>query len=116
MAYLNALIMLSEEVETRWCFHIAVHIYIISHISTHSDNIHEFRSNRSSSRKIVKFVCALSAVRASCSGCFYVSVCVLVLACTSVNVCVCLFVCAFPVDFCDATEVIGCVTPTKNPL
>lgn len=27
-----------------------------------------------------------------------------------------LFVCAISKDFCDATEVIGCVTPTKNPL
>lgn len=33
-----------------------------------------------------------------------------------VSVCIFLLPCAFPMDFCDATEVIGCVTPTKNLL
>lgn len=90
-----------------WWFHIAIHIYIISHISTHADNIHEFCSNWCSRSRIVKFGCAPSAVRASCSWS---------LTCAWVLVCICLFVCAFLVDFCDATEVIGCATPTKNPL
>lgn len=69
IASLNALIMLSVEVEPGWCFHIAIHIYIVRHISTHADNIHEFRSRRSSRSRRVKFGCAPSAVRASCSGC-----------------------------------------------
>lgn len=68
-ASLNALMNLSKEVEPGWCFHIEIHIYVISHISTHADNIHEFQSTESRRSKIVKSGCGPSAVRASCGGC-----------------------------------------------
>lgn len=83
--------------EPGWCFHIAIHIYIISQISTHADNIHEFCSNRSSRSRIVKFGCAPSVMRASCSGCL-ICRCVCgceraharVCECVHLTVCVCI--------------------------
>ena len=100
MASLNVLIILSKEVEPGWCFHIAIHIYIKSLTSVHADNIHEFRSSRSSRSRVVIFGCAPYALRASCSGRLtYCCVCVCVCVGAQVNVCISLFVCAFPRGF-----------------
>lgn len=99
-----------------WRFHISIHIYILSHISTHADNIHDFSSNWCS-RRVEIWLCPLcgkSLLQWVSYMLVFACVCVGVLVWA--NVWLCLFVCAFPVDFCDATEVIGCVTPTKNPL
>lgn len=83
MASVNALIMLCKEVGPGRCFHITIHIYIISHISTHAYNIHGFCSRR------VRFGRGGESLLQWVS---YMSVCVRVSACTwcvSLSACVC---------------------------
>lgn len=83
IAPLNALIMPSKEVEPGQCFHIAIHIYIISLISAHADNIHGFHSNRSSRSRAVPLLCGGSLLqRVPCT-----SACAWVPACASLSVC-----------------------------